>query len=75
MASLITDEGCCKNCGDDIEVAHATVMATIPPSRDPEGKCRIEIRLECATCGADLRAFLPAAAFHDADDEGADDEN
>lgn len=63
----IEDDGTCSLCGHPVTDADASVVNVISAKNDPEGKCKIEVRLECSTCGTDLRAFVAEDLFVDID--------
>ena len=53
----------CTKCESDLAGGDAYLNAVVPAERDPEGKARLEIVLECSECGAGWYAFVAADDF------------
>lgn len=64
--SSLLEEGdvlACPKCHNDLrDTGELTLVDWVPASRDPEGKSRADLVIDCI-CGATLNAFVPFEKF------------
>lgn len=54
----------CPHCGEDISAKdHLTHVGWVPAERDPEGKARVDLILNCGWCDTDFNFFAPLGDF------------
>jgi len=53
----------CPACESDLADGEAYLNTIVPAERDPEGKARVDIVLECPECGAGWYAFVAVEDF------------
>jgi hypothetical protein len=60
MNTSTTHPCACLSCGEDLEqVGEISIQGSTTKERDPEGKARMDIFIQCTACDRSMYAFIP----------------